>query len=83
MIGYIGPGSGLELVPTFMSLIAWMVMAFSAILLYPFYALIRFFRGTKVPPNPAGVNQPETPASTPMLEPVPEKSLAITTQPNP
>jgi purine-cytosine permease-like protein len=80
MIGYIGPGAGLELVGFFTSLIGYLIMAFSAILLYPFYALMRFFRGSKAATNPELVSPAETPtpASTLMPGPVPEKSLAIT-----
>ena len=43
---YIGPGSGLEFIGYFSSLAALMFAAFSAILLWPFYALLRWLRGS-------------------------------------
>ena len=48
---YIGPGAGLELVPYFMALVVTVGVAFLSILLYPVYAVIRFFRGPKPPVN--------------------------------
>jgi hypothetical protein len=44
---YVGPGGGLELTGYFLSLAAWMMAAFSMVLMYPFYALLRRFRGDK------------------------------------
>jgi hypothetical protein len=44
---YVGPGAGLELVGYAMSLAAWVGVAFSALFLYPIYALVRRLRGRK------------------------------------
>jgi hypothetical protein len=43
-LAYIGPGSGLELVPQFFWLLALVGMAFLSILLWPFMTLYRFIR---------------------------------------
>jgi hypothetical protein len=53
-LAYIGPGAGLEQVGYAMSLLAVVGVAFSAVLLWPFYALLRLFRRPK--------NQPQAPA---------------------
>jgi hypothetical protein len=47
-LAYVGPGAGLELVGYSVSLLAWVLAAFSAVLLYPIYALLRRVRGRKV-----------------------------------
>jgi hypothetical protein len=61
-LAYVGPGAGLEFVGYFMSLLVWAGVAFSAVLLWPFYALVRRIRGgkrePKNPPTPA-VQGPE------------------------
>lgn len=61
-MAYVGPGTGLEFIPYFMSLLVWAGVAFSAVLLWPFYALVRRIRGTKGqlknPPAPAA-QEPE------------------------
>lgn len=44
---YIGPGAGLELVAYSLGLLAWIVTMFSAILLWPIYAFLRWLRGSK------------------------------------
>jgi hypothetical protein len=44
---YVGPGGGLELGGYFLSLLMWAGSAFGMILLWPFYSLVRRFRGTK------------------------------------
>lgn len=46
-LAYVGPGAGLEFVGYFMSLLVWIGFAFSAVLLWPFYALLRRFRRNK------------------------------------
>jgi hypothetical protein len=60
-LAYIGPGAGLELVGYFIALLATVGVAFFSILLYPIYAVIRFFRGPKAPATP------ETPAAAPTI----------------
>jgi hypothetical protein len=50
---YVGPGAGLELVGYSLSLLAWIAAAFSAVLLYPVYALLRRLRRGKNTPTPA------------------------------
>lgn len=42
-----GPAPGVELIPYFLGLAAWVGMAFLAILLAPFSALLRRLRGKK------------------------------------
>jgi hypothetical protein len=44
---YIGPGAGLEFVGYFLSLVGWGAAVFSAVLLYPVYALLRRIRGAR------------------------------------
>jgi hypothetical protein len=44
---YVGPGAGLELTGYFLSLLAWVVTAFSMFLLWPFYALLNRLRGRR------------------------------------
>jgi hypothetical protein len=41
---YVGPEADPATVGYFFSLMAWLVVALSSVLLYPLYALIRFFR---------------------------------------
>ncbi len=62
---YVGPGAGLELVGYSVTLLAWALAAFSAVLLYPVYALLRRFRRGK-----------NAPAPTPVVEPAPEEDRA-------
>lgn len=59
---YIGPGAGLELTGHSLKLLAWALAAFSAVLLWPLYALLRAllrWRRGRVKPSAA----PPTPAS--------------------
>jgi hypothetical protein len=44
---YVGPGAGMELVGYAMSLLAWIVVAFCSVLLWPIYSLWRRFRKPK------------------------------------
>jgi hypothetical protein len=46
-----GPAPGVELIPYFLGLAAWVGMAFLAVLLAPFSALLRRLRGTKKTPS--------------------------------
>jgi hypothetical protein len=56
-----GPVPGVELIPYFLGLAAWAGLAFLAILLSPFSALLRRFRRGKnsAPPEPEPRNEPE------------------------
>jgi hypothetical protein len=47
-----GPAPGVELIPYFLGLAAWVGMAFLAILWAPFSALLRRLRGNKNTPSP-------------------------------
>jgi hypothetical protein len=44
---YAGPGAGMELIPYFLGLLAWMGTALGAVLLWPLYAVLRRFRRGK------------------------------------
>jgi hypothetical protein len=55
-----GPAPGVELIPYFLGLAAWAGLAFLAILLAPFSALLRRLRGTKK--NPPVEEKSEAPA---------------------
>lgn len=46
-LAYLGPGVGLEFAGYFMALLATVGVAFLSVLLYPIYAIIRFFRGPR------------------------------------
>jgi hypothetical protein len=67
---YAGPGPGLELFSVFASLVAWVVIAVGTVLLWPFYTLMRWIRGTSKPnasraaPETAP-SQAETPTESP------------------
>jgi hypothetical protein len=55
---YVGPETGMEFIGYFMSLVTWVAVALSGLLLWPFYALLRWFRGGRdaaqaQPPAPA------------------------------
>jgi hypothetical protein len=60
-----GPAPGVELIPYFLGLLAWLGAALGAILLSPFVALLRRLRRAR------GVSQ-EEPSSEPLTEPMPE-----------
>jgi hypothetical protein len=44
---------GPEFLGQFMALATWVFVAFASVLLYPVYAILRFFRGDKPTPPPA------------------------------
>jgi hypothetical protein len=48
-----GPAPGVELIPYFLGMAAWMGMALLAVLLAPFSALLRRLRKSKNAPPPA------------------------------
>jgi hypothetical protein len=60
-----GPVPGVELIPYFLGLVAWAALAFAAVLLAPFAALLRRLRraGPAAPPGPEG---------PPTIPPLPE-----------
>lgn len=64
-LAYIGPGTGLEFVGYFLALLATVGVALFSVLLYPVYAVIRFFRGPKQAPPSTAV------AAAPPVEPAP------------
>jgi hypothetical protein len=53
ILAYIGPGAGLEQVGYALTLLLFGITASSAVLLWPFYALLRWLRGGKKPAPPA------------------------------
>jgi hypothetical protein len=50
---YVGPGVDVTFISFAMSLLVWVMAAFSAILLWPVYALLRWIRGRKNGPATA------------------------------
>lgn len=46
-MAYVGPGADLAFVSYALTLLAWIMAAFSAVLLWPVYALLRRIRGGK------------------------------------
>jgi hypothetical protein len=63
-LAYVGPGAGLEFVGYFSSLVALLVTAFSTMLLWPFYALLRWFREHRTDAGPGlSGSSPILPAS--------------------
>jgi hypothetical protein len=59
---YVGPGPGLELFSVFASLVAWVVIAVGTVLMWPFYTLVRWLRGTpakKTPTEPVPTSTTE------------------------
>jgi|SRR5262245_20524908 len=68
---YVVPGVGPDFFAQFISLIVWLVVAFSSVLLWPVYALLRRFRGrgaTVVPACETAKAEP-VPADRPVVEP--------------
>jgi hypothetical protein len=51
---YVGPGTDVTFIGTALTLLLWMLAAFSAVLLWPFYALLRVIRRRKDGPTPTG-----------------------------
>ena len=57
-----GPAPGVELIPYFLGLLAWMGLALGAVLLSPLTALLRFFRRLRgVPPTQPPAEPPTAP----------------------
>jgi hypothetical protein len=51
VLAYAGPGTGMELIPYFMGLLAWIGTAFGAVILWPIVAFFRRFRKPKADPQ--------------------------------
>ncbi len=62
-MGYVGPGADITFVGYALTLLAWVMAAFSAVLLWPVYALLRRIRGGKNKPTTASP-PPTTPEKT-------------------
>jgi hypothetical protein len=65
-LGYVGPGADVSFIGYAMTLLAWALAGFSAVLLWPVYALLRKIRGHK--------DEPTTPPST---DAEPEEARAV------
>ena len=48
-VAYVGPGADVAFISYAMTLLLWMLAAFSAVLLWPVYALVRMIRRRKDP----------------------------------
>jgi hypothetical protein len=81
-LAYIGPGSGMEFIGYAMSLLAMVGIAFFSILMWPFYTLLRWVKGSKSTPAaesapanvenaapPATLSTPLEPAASPLTPP--------------
>jgi hypothetical protein len=62
-----GPAPGIELIPYFLALLAWVGVALGSILLAPITALLRLFRSRRraAPPEPASAPQPASVPESP------------------
>ena len=65
-MAYVGPGTDVTFIGYAMALLAWALAAFSAVLLWPVYALLRRIRRRK-----------NKSAPTSSLEPAPEEDRAV------
>lgn len=66
-MAYVGPGADLAFLSYALTLLAWAAAAFSAVLMWPLYALLRRIRGRKnksttTPPPPTALEK--TPAAS-------------------
>jgi hypothetical protein len=52
-MAYVGPGVDVTFISFAMSLFVWVLAAFSAVLLWPLYALLRWIRGRRHEPATA------------------------------
>lgn len=70
-LAYVGPGADLTFISYAMTLLAWVLAASSAVLLWPVYALLRKIRGgknkctTESPPTAAPEKAPTASSSDP------------------
>jgi hypothetical protein len=53
-----GPAPGVELIPYFLGLLAWVGLALGGLLLSPLSALLRLFRRTKATPQAGPPSEP-------------------------
>lgn len=61
-LAYVGPGPGLEFIPTFLSLLTWVGLAVGAVLWWPISVLFRWIRARRTQPaNPAEAAAADTP----------------------
>jgi hypothetical protein len=72
-LAYGGPGAGLEFVPYFLSLVFWVALAAGAVVMWPVYTLLRWFRGTNAMKNEVkneatAATVPDAPAPAPRTE---------------
>jgi hypothetical protein len=65
-LAYVGPGADVAFISTAMTLLLWMLAALWAVLLWPFYAMLRVLRRRK-----------DRPTTTPSLEAAPEEARAV------
>lgn len=73
-MAYVGPGAGMEFIGYAMSLAAMIGIAFFSIIMWPFYAFMRWIRGPKVPVK---TEQPtNTTPTTPVADPAPPPPTA-------
>jgi hypothetical protein len=63
-LAYVGPGADVTFISSAMTLLAWVLAAFSAVLLWPVYALLRRIRGRQ-----------SKSTTTPSLEAAPEEAI--------
>jgi hypothetical protein len=61
---YVGPGTDVTFISYAMTLLLWVLAAFSTVLLWPVYTLLRWMRGRK-----------SEPATAPLPEPAPEEGI--------
>jgi hypothetical protein len=61
LFGY-GPAPGVELIPYFLALLAWLGLALGSILMSPITAMLRFFRKGRGVPPPQAASEPKTEA---------------------
>jgi hypothetical protein len=57
-----GPAPGIELIPYFLGLLAWLGLALGSILLSPITALLRLLRRGRRPTPPETASEPKTPS---------------------
>ncbi len=63
-----GPAPGIELIPYFLALLAWVGLALAGILLSPFTALLRLLRRSRAAPPQAPAPTTEAPPAAPPPE---------------
>jgi hypothetical protein len=56
-LAYVGLGPGQEFIPYFLSLIGFVGAALLAVIQWPFFGLLRWFRRPNDPPRPAEVRE--------------------------